>query len=951
MAPIAPQTVFTKTAKGILEIRNKTVKLSRELGLIFLSVDGKTTVGDLLPRSGMTAPQLHHALNTLVADGYIKVVSHPSQAGAGAGGEIDLDFTSPQAMAKLNMEAASRALAEADATKRAQLEARAALEARLRQEAESRARLLAEARAQAEAEAKATAEAAATAAIVERSKAETEASGAADPAQRAQAEARARAASELVVRAQAEARVRGEAEDRARAQAEEKRKFEEAARTEAETRSRGEEQAQARAVAEARAREALEAQLHAMAGVRAHADNPEASEAEAARGKLRALEAEAERAREAARAVAQSEGRGLEEPQPEMDIADRVRQLTARGHAQRVAREENERQSRAGITVDANGTETQQAQKDAFPFLQLSDDAPAARAFGGTEPTPVAVSPGQSSPADEFAKTADLTSIDLPVVRLEDTQPIPEVKVEQHAPSALERAMEEAAARAHTKAAAEKAETPPPPAPASASAPAAAAKAEPANQPALTIDDDDEPRKERLNVDRTAHDIMAESAETRRKAEAAELSRTAADARRHRIEEEARRAAVALRQQRRRKALVGLGVVLVAAPALAVAWLQFTPLNGYIPAAQRALSERLNQPVNITTLRYVMLPTPRLILEGVWIGKGQGVRAERVEAHTLPFALWGGAKSFDTVHVQGVEIDAAILGTIPAWTGGRTAGAVHVDRLRLTDMKFNVPGIDVGAFNGEVAFAPNGTVKQAQFSNPKVTLQLNPRAEGVRFTVEAREWRIPFGPPVEFSYVTFNGLVDHAQIAASEFTGRLASGTIQGAFTARWAGPVRVEGEFKLENARLQELTQVLTPGFAARGILKANGRYVMQADAVNTIFNNAQLVSTFSVARGELSNIDLVRAIQSATTSAIRGGRTVFDELSGTLQIARDQVTYRQLQMTSGPLNASGQIDIGPASQLTGRLTAEIAAGRGGVQTRASLLIGGTVKDPQLRR
>ena len=36
-----PDTIYTKTAKGVLEVKNKTIRLPRELGLIFLAVDGK----------------------------------------------------------------------------------------------------------------------------------------------------------------------------------------------------------------------------------------------------------------------------------------------------------------------------------------------------------------------------------------------------------------------------------------------------------------------------------------------------------------------------------------------------------------------------------------------------------------------------------------------------------------------------------------------------------------------------------------------------------------------------------------------------------------------------------------------------------------------------------------------------------------------------------------------
>src|SRR5262245_10329572 len=105
-----PQTVFAKTAKGVLEIKNKTIKLPRELGVVFLSVDGKSTVADLAQKSGLPDPKLQEALDKLVADGYIKIFSAPAGAAPApaapqaafavppAAQDIgdDLDFTSPQ---------------------------------------------------------------------------------------------------------------------------------------------------------------------------------------------------------------------------------------------------------------------------------------------------------------------------------------------------------------------------------------------------------------------------------------------------------------------------------------------------------------------------------------------------------------------------------------------------------------------------------------------------------------------------------------------------------------------------------------------------------------------------------------------------------------------------------------------------------------------------------------
>src|SRR5687768_12377607 len=103
MPPISPETIYTKTAKGILELKNKTVKLPRELGLIFLSVDGKASVADLQPRSGMTPVQLQHALNTLVTDGYIKTVAVGAPQAAV---DDNVDFSQRQVVATVNAEAA-----------------------------------------------------------------------------------------------------------------------------------------------------------------------------------------------------------------------------------------------------------------------------------------------------------------------------------------------------------------------------------------------------------------------------------------------------------------------------------------------------------------------------------------------------------------------------------------------------------------------------------------------------------------------------------------------------------------------------------------------------------------------------------------------------------------------------------------------------------------------------
>lgn len=56
-----PQTVFAKTSKGVLDFKNKTAKLDRNSGNVFLSVDGKSTVAELVAKSKLEAKEIGRA--------------------------------------------------------------------------------------------------------------------------------------------------------------------------------------------------------------------------------------------------------------------------------------------------------------------------------------------------------------------------------------------------------------------------------------------------------------------------------------------------------------------------------------------------------------------------------------------------------------------------------------------------------------------------------------------------------------------------------------------------------------------------------------------------------------------------------------------------------------------------------------------------------------------------
>jgi hypothetical protein len=406
--------------------------------------------------------------------------------------------------------------------------------------------------------------------------------------------------------------------------------------------------------------------------------------------------------------------------------------------------------------------------------------------------------------------------------------------------------------------------------------------------------------------------------------------------------------------ERRRKRRVRWGaaaiVLLVALPVIGVLLLQFMPLTRYVPEVEQALSEHLKQPVRLRSVRYVLLPTPRLILQDVAIGNAGGFRAHRIEAHASPLALLSRPKYFGTVEVNDAVIAPAMLATLPSWLAMRSAPDVRISNLRVSNLRVDAPAVKIAPFDGEVAFEPNGAVEAAVLANDRLKIRLSPGAQGADLTLDATAWTIPFGPPVQFSYFTAAGRLTEREVAIHEFNGRVAGGYLQANGTLRWPAQLVAHGGFALQNVRLEELLPALTPHVSAKGVLEAHGRYEMHAGNSEALLASTRLDAEFRVSRGEFENLDLVRGFHAPGASSSRGGRTPFERLTGTFHLSPEGYEYRQVRLASGPFNAVGAFEVARNGKLSGRVNAELVVGTQ-VAARSSFQVGGTVSDPVLRR
>ncbi|MGE0557290.1 MAG: AsmA-like C-terminal region-containing protein, partial [Burkholderiales bacterium] len=296
-----------------------------------------------------------------------------------------------------------------------------------------------------------------------------------------------------------------------------------------------------------------------------------------------------------------------------------------------------------------------------------------------------------------------------------------------------------------------------------------------------------------------------------------------------------------------------------------------------------------------------------------------------------------------------VVVEPSGLDLLPALAGAADRDALQLRQLKLTGVRVNGTAIELPTFETQLTFGRNGAVQKFRLSDGKITIDATPKDKGLALVIDAREWALPIGPALEFSDLSITAQVDRQQATFSAINGRVASGRLKGALQASWSGNVKVEGEFTLENAQLQQLLPAFTREFLALGSATMNGSFALQGKTLKTLFETSETEATFTVNVGEMNNVDLVRAIQSPVPGGTRGGKTKFDTLAGAISAANGRISFKQLQLASGPLNASGAINVGNDGALSGRISAELGS-RGLVVARGSLNVTGAVRDPLLR-
>lgn len=375
------------------------------------------------------------------------------------------------------------------------------------------------------------------------------------------------------------------------------------------------------------------------------------------------------------------------------------------------------------------------------------------------------------------------------------------------------------------------------------------------------------------------------------------------------------------------------------------------PLDFLAPHVEKLLSDKIQEPVSIQSLRLSILPIPGVTATGISIGKLRDVHADSVRLAIAPFSLLKPVKVVNSLTIESLNLDQEALGRLPGWFQAN-AGPKQavVRRVVLENARLNLKSVRLEGLRADIDLGDEGSFRHAQIEikDKSMKLGVTPSGKGFLLDFQARNWKPPVGPALEFGSLNATGLVNGDSLNIRELSGTLYGGSLQGKAQLDWRENWRLQGKLQSREVGVRQLVSVLSPETSVSGKLDADAQFSMRAKEAGHLFDTPSAEVEFKIKQGVLHNFDLMGAVKSMSQEGTRGGQTSFDEFSGHLQMAGKAYKFRKLKIGSGLLRADGNLDITPGKELAGRMHVEV---KGTVSLISMpLQISGSLSNPVLR-
>jgi len=391
--------------------------------------------------------------------------------------------------------------------------------------------------------------------------------------------------------------------------------------------------------------------------------------------------------------------------------------------------------------------------------------------------------------------------------------------------------------------------------------------------------------------------------------------------------------------------------VLVGLVVLAAAVVEVVPMSAYAPSIEKTATQALGEPVRVGSVRASLFPSFHVELSNVTVGNAEDVKIAKVVAYLSLGSAFSDDKDIGKLVLDSASAPQEALARLPRWlsTEGKTA-QVSLERVQFRAAKLEAKGVALPTFDADILLASDRSVRGVtiETSDGHFTAELTPREQSVDVVARGRGLVLPLGPAVELTDFTARGVANGSGLRITELEYSLYGGQGKGTASVSWGAVWTLEGAFELQRVELEPAMNALKADIPSDGTLDAKGRYAMQAVALDKLFDAPRVDAVFMVRKGNLSGLDLVRALQSPSRDGTAGGKTKFEELSGSISTANGRMQYNGVKLAAGALTASGQGEVEEDKEVNGRAYVELRSSANTI--RGSFRVQGSLKGMVLR-
>lgn len=373
-------------------------------------------------------------------------------------------------------------------------------------------------------------------------------------------------------------------------------------------------------------------------------------------------------------------------------------------------------------------------------------------------------------------------------------------------------------------------------------------------------------------------------------------------------------------------------------------------MSPFIEHVETLASKNIGERTKIHKMHTSLLPTPRLVLDHVDVGNASDIQIKSVSLALSWSTLFTEPTPINQIELASMSVTPSQIKRIAGWlTHMQAQSEVQVTRLALRDITIQLSKTKLPPFQAAISLTPAGKVASATVSlvDQDVSATFTPLGDYYKCSLQAKRFTLPIGAPVMLQALKAEGVVDSDVLHIEHIQANLYGGSMEGNASFSWANDWQIAGKLNIKDASLNGLM----PNFSAiqaKGDLTTEVDFSTNAQDIESIFDKPTLKARFTIDKGEVGWIDIIRAIQVAKKNMAINGATNFDLLTGQLSVNNGRYTYEQLTLKSGNMRATGAFAIQESQQLKGSIRVNLNTPSRNV--KSTLQLSGSTTHPQTK-